>query len=144
MNPLHIFVAEDNDDHAEMIIEALEDYNQNNNIIHFRNGERLITHILKISALNNAKPHMPDLVLMDIKMPVMDGLEALKIIKGNSDLRHIPVMMVSTSDNSLDIEKSYSYGANSYIVKPFDYKEFAKKICEVNHFWADISKLLKK
>ena len=144
MNSLHILVAEDNEDHAEMIIDALEDYNKNNRIIHFQNGELLIAHLLNIGGVKNTKTQLPDLILMDIKMPIMDGLEALRLIKENAALKHIPVMMVSTSENALDIEKSYKYGANSYIVKPFDYKEFATKICEVNHFWADISKLLKK
>ena len=143
MSALHILVAEDNNDHAEMIIDALEEYNKNNKIVHFANGYLLITHLLNLKKLENPEKQFPDLILMDIKMPIMDGLEALRLIKENNSFRHIPVMMVSTSENDVDIEKSYKYGANSYIVKPFDYDDFAKKICEVNHFWADISKLSK-
>lgn len=144
MNALHILVAEDNEDHAEMIMDTLEDCNKNNKIIHFSNGELLIAHLFNVIALDTTEKQMPDLVLLDIKMPIMDGLEALKIIKNNAALKHIPVMMVSTSENAIDIEKSYKYGANSYIVKPFDYEGFAKKIGEVHHFWTDISEILKK
>ncbi|MEG3767188.1 response regulator [Alteromonas sp. 14N.309.X.WAT.G.H12] len=143
MSSLHILVAEDNIDHAEMILDALEEFNKENKIEHFSNGDLIVSHLLNLQELENGESSMPDLILMDIKMPIMDGLEALRLIKENPALKHIPIMMVSTSENSLDIEKSYRYGANSYIVKPFDYTEFAKKICEVNHFWADISKLSK-
>ena len=143
MKPLNILVAEDNDDHAEMIVDALEDYNPENKVTRFQNGERLITHLNSLQLQNFAKHLLPNLILLDIKMPIMDGLEALKLIKQNAVFKHIPVMMVSTSENALDIEQGYKYGANSYIVKPFDYKDFAQKICDVNHFWADISVLPK-
>lgn len=141
MKPLYIVIAEDNDDHAEMIVEALEGYNANNKVVRFSNGRALITHLEAISLHIGENTRFPDLILLDIKMPVMDGLEALQQIKQNSALKHIPVMMVSTSENALDIEQSYKLGANSYIVKPFNYEQFAKKICDVNRFWSDISEL---
>ncbi|MEP1445777.1 MAG: response regulator [Paraglaciecola sp.] len=143
MKPLHIIVAEDNDDHAEMIIEASQDYNPHNKLVRFCNGDLLISHLQSLKQQNIAKPLFPDLILLDIKMPLIDGLEALRIIKADPAIKHIPIMMVSTSENTLDIEQSYKDGANSYIVKPFDYTDFAKKICDVNRFWADVSELPK-
>ncbi|MBU3004597.1 response regulator [Paraglaciecola arctica] len=143
MKPLKILVAEDNDDHAEMIVEALEVYNPENTINRFSNGEQLIAHLETLQRQNIEKHLLPNLILLDIKMPIMDGLEALQLIKQNVTFKHIPVMMVSTSENALDIEQSYKNGANSYIVKPFDFTEFAQKICDVNRFWADISELPK-
>ncbi|WP_158967202.1 response regulator [Paraglaciecola sp. L3A3] len=143
MKPLNIIVAEDNDDHAEMIVEALQDYNPDNKVVRFSNGDLLISHLQDLKRQNLAKHLLPNLILLDIKMPLLDGLEALKLIKADPAIKHIPIMMVSTSENSLDIEQSYRCGANSYIVKPFDYTDFARKICEVNRFWADISELPK-
>ncbi|WP_339725164.1 response regulator [uncultured Paraglaciecola sp.] len=143
MKPLNIIVAEDNDDHAEMIVDALQDYNPENKVIRFRNGEQLISHLQDLKQQKVAKHLLPNLILLDIKMPLMDGFEALKLIKDDETIKHIPIMMVSTSENALDIEQSYKYGANSYIVKPFDYTDFTKKIVEVNRFWAATSELPK-
>ncbi|MDO6561328.1 response regulator [Paraglaciecola chathamensis] len=139
MEPLKILIAEDNDDHAEMIIDALEEHNPENKIERFINGQLLISYLEELTQRDDTESLMPDLILLDIKMPIMGGLQALKIIKQNIALRHIPTMIVSTSEYSLDIEKGYQYGANSYIVKPFDYADFARKICEVSRFWVDIS-----
>ncbi|MBN25576.1 MAG: response regulator [Alteromonadaceae bacterium] len=139
MDPLKIFIAEDNDDHAEMIIDALEEHNPENQILRFINGELLISYLEELTQGDDTESLLPDLILLDIKMPIMDGLQALKIIKQNMAFRHVPTMIVSTSEYSLDIEKGYQYGANSYIVKPFDYTDFARKICEVSRFWVDIS-----
>jgi len=138
MKSLHILVAEDNEDHAEMIIDALKEYNQNNIVTHFSNGALLMTYLMQLKKI---KESMPDLVLLDIKMPVMGGLEALKLIKDNVWLKHIPVIMVSTSDNELDIGRSYENGANSYILKPFSHADFVRKMHEINRFWVDISRL---
>ncbi|MBU3017416.1 response regulator [Paraglaciecola agarilytica] len=139
MEPLKILIAEDNDDHAEMIIDALEEHNPENKIERFINGQLLISYLEELTQRDDTESLMPDLILLDIKMPIMGGLQALKIIKQNIAFRHIPTMIVSTSEYSLDIEKGYQYGANSYIVKPFDYADFARKICEVSRFWVDIS-----
>lgn len=139
MGPLKILIAEDNDDHAEMIIDALEEHNPENEVVRFIHGELLISYLETLKQQDGAEKVLPDLILLDIKMPIMDGLQTLKIIKQTMAFRHIPTMIVSTSENALDIEKGYQYGANSYIVKPFDYTEFARKICDVSRFWVDIS-----
>jgi len=137
MKALDIVIAEDNDDHAEMIVESLEEYNPKNTITRCSNGEELLKLLEQRSAAQSGNP--PDLVLLDIKMPGLGGINVLRSIKSNATLKAIPVMMVSTSNHNADIRKCYELGANSYIVKPFDYKTFANKIHELNAYWAKVS-----
>lgn len=144
MRALNILIAEDNDDHAEMIVDSLEDFNSENTVKRVENGDLLIHHLDALKADRDTGAEMPDLILLDIKMPVLDGIGVLKIIKQDAAFKKIPVMMLSTSDSEIDVKKCYRLGANSYIIKPFDYSEFSEKIRNLNAFWATLSKIPSK
>ena len=86
----------------------------------------------------------PDLILLDLNLPGMDGREVLKRIKGDHDLRQIPVVILSTSEADMDILKSYAMGANCYVVKPVDFENFSQVISEIEQFWFSVVKLPKR
>jgi CheY-like chemotaxis protein len=91
-----------------------------------------------IEYLTSGNEPLPSLILMDVNMPRMDGIEALKEIRGNLALRHIPVIMLTTSTRSEDVLRSYAAGANSYLVKPVDLAEFQGVMDTLRHYWTEI------
>lgn len=136
MRPLKIVLAEDNQDHAELIIDTLKDFNVANDIMHFTDGEQLLSH-LQAKAENGE----PDLILLDLKMPRMDGLATLRAIRANEKTKTIPVIMVSTSTVEKEIKESYIQGANSYVTKPLQFEEFSRKIKDLNLYWVLTSEI---
>jgi CheY-like chemotaxis protein len=101
-------------------------------ITHVEDGQEAIDH------LTSGNEPLPSLILMDVNMPRMDGIEALKEIRGNLALRHIPVIMLTTSTRSEDVLRSYAAGANSYIVKPVDLSEFQSVMDTLRLYWTEI------
>lgn len=136
MNPLFILLAEDNDDHAELMIEALEDYHELNRIERAANGEELVNFLESLQLVDTT---FPDLILLDLKMPRLDGFGVLSQLKSDNRLRRIPIMVVSTSDYRTDVDKAFQLGANSYITKPIHHDEFLKKMQALNEFWVRTS-----
>ena len=115
-----ILIAEDNDGHAELIRGDLEDLGFYNKIIRFINGEEA-WHFL--SGTSDAEVHdtaKSYILLLDINMPIMDGIELLKRIRANESLKTLPVIMVSTTDDADEIESCYKIGCNNYVTKPVD------------------------
>jgi len=84
----------------------------------------------------------PHLILMDINLPKINGLEILRRIKQSPQLQHIPVVILTTSSNRADLEKCYEYHANSYVIKPLDYEEFNQKIRSIEHYWLMVNEIL--
>lgn len=132
LRALDILLAEDNPDHAELMLETLGDFNPKNRITHKLNGEEILRHL--DSTLERHQP-LPDLILMDIKMPRMSGIETLTAIKQNDSLKHIPVVMVTTSSNEQEVSLCYRCGASSYVTKPLSYNEFVEKVASLNGYW---------
>lgn len=121
MKETQVMFAEDNDDHAELIMESFDDQNEKYRLTRSRNGQQLLNDLKK--RLNN-HIDLPDVVLLDIKMPSIDGIKALQRIKADKRLKTLPVIMLTTSDRDKDIEQCFKYGADGYLVKPFSYHEF--------------------
>ncbi|MDX1695394.1 MAG: response regulator [Ketobacteraceae bacterium] len=138
MKALTILLAEDNEDHAELIIESLRDFNVGNEVIHVADGQALIDYLAE---LRDAPDRLPDLILLDLKMPRLDGKGALRIIKEDEVYRTIPVLVVTTSGNQVEIEECYKFGANSYITKPLKFDDFHRKIRDLNLYWVITSEL---
>lgn len=138
MRALSILLAEDNADHAELIIDSLKDFNIGNQVEHVGNGEELVEYL---QSRSHDKNLLPDLVLLDLKMPRMDGKTALKKIKQDPVLRSLPVLVVTTSANQAEIEECYNFGANSYITKPLRFEELNRKIRDLNLYWVITSEL---
>jgi CheY-like chemotaxis protein len=131
---VHILIADDDMGHATLIRKNLERSGLSNKIIHFKDGQELLDFFFD----DSKDPHWHNgrsyLLLLDIRMPKVDGVEALHRIKGDNALKKIPVIMLTTTDDPGEIEKCHSLGCNSYIVKPIDYEKFVEAIKKLGVF----------
>ncbi len=134
--PLVILLVEDNIDHAELIIRSLEDHRVSNEIRHVSNGESALDYLLRQGDFSDPesspRPHM---VLLDLRLPKIDGLEVLKVIKDSDDLQRIPVVILTTSKAERDVAMAYDYHANSYLVKPVDFSKFSQLMNDLGFYW---------
>lgn len=135
VRPLTILLAEDNIDHAELIVETLKEFNIGNDIHHVTNGELVLDFLQGKPPFDQQQHNRPDLILLDLKMPRLDGKGTLKGIRELPNYQKTPVVMVSTSSTDEDIDECYDLGANSYITKPLQFEEFTRKIRELNLYW---------
>jgi CheY-like chemotaxis protein len=131
---VNILIAEDDEGHAALIIRNLRKAGLVNNIIHFHNGEETLDFLLK----RGSGPHIANsesyLLLLDIRMPKVDGIEVLRVIKKEKELKKMPVFMVTTTDDPKEIENCHDLGCNSYISKPIEYEKFMNAIIQLGLF----------
>jgi two-component system response regulator len=133
---VEIVLVEDYESDAELVIRALNKNNILNALIHLSDGEEALNYIFAEGKYAGRDvTDMPRIILMDIKMPKVSGFDALEKIKADERTRIIPVIMLTSSHETPDVEKSYELGANSYIVKPVNFDEFVKAIAEVGKYW---------
>lgn len=137
MKNVHILLVEDNEGDILLTVEALEEGRIANVIEVARDGQEAIDK-LDIDLKNN---QLPDLILLDINLPKMNGHEVLERLKDTEGLKHIPVIILSTSSSEMDILKSYKNHANCFITKPVEIDEFVKAIESIEDFWFSIVKL---
>ncbi len=129
-----ILIAEDDDGHAELIKEGLEESGVCNQMIRFANGEE-IWHFLAGTGDREVRDKSKTyLLLLDINMPRMDGVEVLKRMKGSEELKEIPVMMLTTTDDPREVEQCYKLGCNAYITKPVDFGDFTETLKRLGLF----------
>jgi CheY-like chemotaxis protein len=131
---LIILIAEDDDGHADLIKEGLEQSGVSNKLLRFSNGEE-IWHFLsgeRGSLVRDINKNY--LLLLDLNMPKMDGIEVLQKIKGDIRLKEIPVMILTTTDDPREVEECYKLGCNMYITKPVDFKKFAETLKRLGLF----------
>ena len=129
-----VLIAEDDDGHAELIKEGLEESGVCNRMIRFSNGEE-VWHFLTGTGDKEVKDKSKTyLLLLDINMPRMDGVEVLKRMKGSEELKEIPVMMLTTTDDPREVEQCYKLGCNAYITKPVDFGDFAETLKSLGLF----------
>jgi two-component system response regulator len=134
--PLHILLVEDNEAHAELVIRGMRDQQVANMIHHVPDGEQALDYLFTRGAYTDVKQNpRPNLVLLDLRLPRVDGLEVLRIIKTTPSLLRIPVVVLTSSDAESDIAKSFDYHANSYVVKPLDFKTFTKLMKDLGFYW---------
>jgi len=131
-----ILLAEDNPKDVELTLEALSDYNLANEVVAVPDGEAALDYLRCRGAYANRPPHSPALILLDLKMPKVDGLEVLKEIKSDENLRVIPVVMLSSSREERDLLVSYGLGVNAYVVKPVKFHDFIEAVKALGLFWA--------
>ena len=136
-NPIHILLVEDNPGDARLAVEALTEGNVTNNISVVQDG------VEAISFLKKEDNSRPDLIFLDLNLPKMNGKDVLAIIKEDSDLKRIPVIILTTSDADKDISETYELKANCYITKPVGFDQFIGVIQSVENFWLGIVKLPK-
>jgi two-component system, chemotaxis family, response regulator Rcp1 len=141
MNPIHILLVEDNEGDIILTMEALKEGKVKNKISIARDGEKAIQFLNKEGAYANSE--RPDLILLDINLPRIDGKEVLVYIKTNPQLKAIPVVMLTTSTSEQDILESYKNYANCYISKPVDLDKFFEVVQKIESFWISIVHLPK-
>jgi two-component system response regulator len=129
-NVIEILLIEDNQDDAELTIRALKKYHLANNLLHLQDGEEALNFLF--SSNINA---IPKIILLDIKMPKVDGIEVLRKIKSDPYRKIIPVVVLTSSKEERDIIESYKLGVNAYIVKPVEFDKFVKAVSEIGFFW---------
>ena len=131
-----ILLIEDNMNDAELTIRSLRKAKINNKLIHLKNGAEAIDFLFGNGNLEGREHRIqPKLILLDLKMSKIDGLEVLSRIKSDPRTKAIPVVMLTSSKEHPDIARAYMLGANSYIVKPVEYDEFAKVISNLSFYW---------
>lgn len=131
-----VLMAEDNDHDVLATKRSWKQYNIRNDLRIVRDGEECIDYLLKRNAYQNPEDApSPGVILLDIKMPKLDGLEVLKFIKSHKELRKIPVVILTTSKAEEDRIASYDFGANAFIQKPVGFLNFAEAIKQINVFW---------
>jgi len=131
-----ILLIEDNIADAELAIRALRKNNFTNKITHLPNGAEALDFLFGTGKYTGKNlQNKPRIILLDLKMPKVDGLEVLRHIKANNETKMIPVVVLTSSKENPDIEQAYKLGANSYIVKPVDFENFRKAIGEIGMYW---------
>ena len=134
--PLTILLVEDNPDHAELVKRNLAEFKIANHIYHVENGELALDYMHGRGVYADRQSHpRPDLVLLDLRLPRIDGLEVLKEIKSDPALLAIPVVILTTSEGERDMAMAYEYHANSYVIKPVDFQCFANLLKDLGYYW---------
>ena len=133
---LEILLVEDNPHDAELTIRALKKHHVANNIVHLKDGVEALDFIFGTGtyAGRNIKK-TPKVILLDLKMPKVDGIEVLKKVKGNNITKKIPVVILTSSKEDPDIDECYELGVNSYIVKPVEFDNFLKAVTNLGLYW---------
>jgi CheY-like chemotaxis protein len=134
-----ILLAEDNPKDIELTLEALGSHNLANRVVVVHDGVEVLEYLRREGPFRLRAPGNPVVLLLDIKMPRMDGLEVLREIRGDSELKTIPVVILSSSREERDLKLGYELGVNAYVVKPVDFKEFMEAVELLGHFWAIIN-----
>ena len=127
---VEILLMEDNQDDAELTIRALRKYNLANHLLHLQDGQEALDFLFSANGNN-----LPKIILLDIKMPKVDGIEVLRKIKNDAQRKIIPVVVLTSSREERDIIESYKLGVNAYIVKPVEFDKFVKAVSEIGFFW---------
>ena len=137
---IDILLIEDNENDAELAVRALRKDNVARQIIHLQDGEAALAFLFGTAKYEGRNTdNKPLMILLDLKMPKISGLEVLERIKSDELTKKIPVVMLTSSKEHPDVEKAYSLGANSYIVKPVDFDNFRKAVNDLGIYWLQLS-----
>ena len=128
---MSIIIIEDNVIHSKLISRAIKQGGRSEDLIYLQDGEKAVDYF------ENEPPDLPKLVLLDINLPKVNGIEVLKKIKRDKRYRMLPVVILTTSDSSNDKDKCFNFKANDYIVKSTDMKEFMAKVVKITNYWLD-------
>ncbi len=134
-----ILLAEDSPNDIELTLSALARHKLANEVVVVRDGQEALDYLYRRGAFKLRARGNPVVVLLDIKLPKVDGLEVLEQLRSDEQLQTIPVVMLTSSSEERDIVRSYDLGVNAYVVKPVDFHEFVTAICELGLFWAVIN-----
>ncbi|MFA6947217.1 MAG: response regulator [Pedobacter sp.] len=136
-----ILLAEDNPNDVELTLSALSEQNLANRVVVVKDGVEVMDYLRCRGKFKKRQKGNPAVILLDIKMPRMDGIEVLQAIRQEPDLKLIPVVMLTSSREEPDLIKCYALGVNAYVVKPVDFKDFMEAVRQLGVFWALINEL---
>lgn len=137
MSSIHrILLVDDSPRDAELALEALEDHHLANEVVVLRDGAEALDYLFRRGAFASRTDPQPAVVLLDLKMPKVDGIEVLRQMKSDPALKRIPVVVMTSSREEKDLINSYDLGVNAYVVKPVNFHEFVDAVKQVGGFWA--------
>jgi CheY-like chemotaxis protein len=134
-----ILLVEDNPNDIELTLEAFRQNHLFNDVVVIRDGAQALDYLYKRNAYEDRPGQNPVLMLLDLKMPKVDGLDVLRIIKADPHLKTIPIVVLTSSRQEQDVVSSYNLGVNAYVVKPVDFGEFVEAVKTLGGFWAVIN-----
>lgn len=136
INGVEILLVEDNPRDAELTIRSLASRRLANHIVHVKDGQEALDWLFATGAYSHRDVnHRPKVVLLDLKLPKVDGLDVLRAIRADPRTHMLPVVVLTSSREESDVVKSYELGVNSYIVKPVDFENFSTAVAEAGHYW---------
>jgi CheY-like chemotaxis protein len=139
MNIKNILLVEDDPRDVELTLTALEEHNLANKVMVVHDGEEALDYLYCRGKFQARAGGNPVVVLLDLKMPKVNGLEVLKTIKADEHLKTIPIVVLTSSREAPDLIECYKHGVNSYVVKPVDFSEFVKAVKQLGVFWAAVN-----
>lgn len=143
--PVEILLIEDNPNDAELSLYALKKYKVANSIFHARDGAEALDYIFCTGPFSNRQiEDVPRVILLDLKLPKVDGHEVLRRIKSDDRTKNIPVVVLTSSREERDVIESYHQGVNSYIVKPIDFEQFTEAVRKLGMYWLLLNEIPKK
>ena len=134
--PLSILLVEDNLAHAELVLRTLENHRVANKIYHVTDGKAALAYLFRRGAYADEKRSpRPHVILLDLQLPKIGGLDVLRQVKTSAELKRIPVVILTTSATERDMMRAYEQNANGYVVKPVDFEKFQQLMEELGYFW---------
>ncbi|MDQ8202181.1 response regulator [Pelagicoccus sp. SDUM812003] len=144
MNQLgKILLVEDDSRDVELTLMALEKYKLSNKIVVTRDGVEALDYLYKRGKFENTSNDLPVVILLDLKMPRMNGIEVIRTLKSDERMRIIPIVVLTSSQEDLDLKECYRLGVNAYVVKPVRFSEFVEAVENIGVFWALLNELPK-
>jgi CheY-like chemotaxis protein len=134
--PVLVMLIEDNIDHAELVVRTLEEHHISNKVRHFLDGQSALDYLYRRGEFSEStETERPLVILLDLRLPRVDGMDVLKTIKEDSELKSIPVVVLTTSEAEKDVARAYYNHANSYLVKPVGFEDFKKLMDDLGFYW---------
>jgi CheY-like chemotaxis protein len=134
--PVLVMLVEDNVDHAELVLRTLEDHRIANKVRHFLDGQTALDYLYRRGEFSGSTDTArPQVILLDLRLPRVDGMEVLKTIKEDEELKRIPVVVLTTSEAEKDVAKAYLNHVNSYLVKPVGFEDFRNLMDDLGFYW---------
>jgi two-component system response regulator len=141
---VEILLVEDNSSDAELTIRALKKSNLANHLIWLKDGAEALDFLFCQGLYAGRLSGQPKLIMLDLKMPKIDGIEVLRRVKGDESLKAIPIVVMTSSHEEQDIVESYKFGVNSYVVKPVDFQQFHDAVSRTGLYWMLVNKVVEK
>ncbi len=138
---IQIVLVEDNPNDVELVTRVFRKHNLSNNMIVLKDGAEALAYLLGEDSDGDETAALPKVILLDLKLPKVDGIEVLRRIKADTRTASIPVVILTSSSEQYDLDGCYQLGANSYVTKPIKYADFAKVVADVGMYWLLVNKL---